>query len=335
MKIINPKVELVTSTGNILKDIEIAGRVSYKSEDKIKEGSEIDFVKRMVKSGHWATLEFGTIYLKIPVGECSWVMSIITDINRPESKGTRVIQKNGFYYVTTNFRVREQLWYESKGNKIARKDVLKLGKYLVNPDPSVHKIRVNTHWITSVAVSNQALRSRVFSPMQESQRYCNYSKDKFGGEITYVIPYWASKKIFDSLQDDKKTEILETIRKNQGIDPGTVMWNELVKINDKCKKRNDIWNVIEQAYMAEIKSGMLPEEARDILVKQTKTEFYLCGYLDDWFYVPSKKSPEKAGFFSLRTASSAQGDIRLLALDLKEQMEEEYAGPYFKYQTNK
>ena len=80
---------------------------------------------------------------------------------------------------------------------------------------------------------------------------------------------------------------------------------------------------------------MLPEEARDVLDKQVKTEFYLCGFLDDWFYMPPETSPEKAGFFSLRTAQSAQGDIRNLAISLKEQMINEYDGPYFNYQITK
>lgn len=53
----------------IYKQIEHAGRVCYKSEDKITEDSAKSFVDRMVKSGHGAMLEHGTAYLRIPIEE--------------------------------------------------------------------------------------------------------------------------------------------------------------------------------------------------------------------------------------------------------------------------
>jgi thymidylate synthase (FAD) len=335
MKIISPSVELVKPTGSILKDIELVGRVSYKSENKIQEGSSIDFVKRMVKSGHWAPLEFGTIYLRIPVGECHNIISIITDPNNNESRGSRVIFKDKYYYVTTNFRVREQLWYRFKDDVDTRKEVLSLSDYLVDPDPSVHKLRVNSHWISSVAVSNQAMRSRVFSQMQESQRFCNYSKDKFDGELTFIFPDWVYEKEFKRLPEYTQNNILQSIKNRSNTDPSSIMWGELINMMDRCWKRNDFWFSVEKQYLDEIKSGLLPEEARDVLDKQIKTEFYLCGFLDDWFYEPPKNSPEKAGFFSLRTAQAAQGDIRNLAISLEKQMRDEFEGSNFEYQTNK
>ena len=51
----------------IYKQIEIAGRHCYKSEDKITETSAKEFVKRMIKSGHGAMLEHGTVYLTHPI----------------------------------------------------------------------------------------------------------------------------------------------------------------------------------------------------------------------------------------------------------------------------
>lgn len=72
MRIINPKVEIIpqgSGLEGIYKQIEIAGRTCYKSEDKITEGSAKEFVNRMIKSGHGAMLEHGTIYLRIPIEE--------------------------------------------------------------------------------------------------------------------------------------------------------------------------------------------------------------------------------------------------------------------------
>ena len=53
----------------IYKQIERVGRVCYKSEDKITEDSAKPFVDRMIKSGHGAMLEHGTVYLRIPIEE--------------------------------------------------------------------------------------------------------------------------------------------------------------------------------------------------------------------------------------------------------------------------
>ena len=53
----------------VYKAIELAGRTCYKSENKITPDSAKEFVDRMVKSGHGAMLEFGTIYLRIPIEE--------------------------------------------------------------------------------------------------------------------------------------------------------------------------------------------------------------------------------------------------------------------------
>ena len=67
MKLIKPSFEILDQQcglEGIYKQIEIAGRTCYKSEDKITEDSAKGFVERMIKSGHGAMLEHGTVYLK-------------------------------------------------------------------------------------------------------------------------------------------------------------------------------------------------------------------------------------------------------------------------------
>lgn len=72
MKLIKPSFEIIEQQPGlegIHKQIELAGRTCYKSEDKITPDSAKSFVDRMVKSGHGAMLEHGTVYLKIPMEE--------------------------------------------------------------------------------------------------------------------------------------------------------------------------------------------------------------------------------------------------------------------------
>ena len=72
MKLIKPNLEILeqqSGLDGIYKQIELAGRVCYKSEDKITEDSAKAFVDRMIKSQHFAMLEHGTVYLRIPIEE--------------------------------------------------------------------------------------------------------------------------------------------------------------------------------------------------------------------------------------------------------------------------
>lgn len=72
MELIKPSWEILeqeSGIDGIYKAIERAGRTCYKSEDKIIENSAKPFVDRMVKSGHGAMLEHGTVYLRIPIEE--------------------------------------------------------------------------------------------------------------------------------------------------------------------------------------------------------------------------------------------------------------------------
>ena len=62
-----------------------------------------------------------------------------------------------------------------------------------------------------------------------------------------------------------------------------------------------------------------PEEARGLLPNDIKTELCMTGYIEDFTYIPSEDTPEKAGFFSLRCAKDAHPDMQILANDLKQQ----------------
>lgn len=117
MKLIESKVEIIEQQPGLdgmYKHIELAGRVSYKSEDKITEESAKEFVDRMIKSKHGAVLEHGTVYLNVNVKydneEKCWPI--------PQNFFPFFFEKNKYskvrkveaedvcsWYVTTNMRV--------------------------------------------------------------------------------------------------------------------------------------------------------------------------------------------------------------------------------------
>lgn len=167
MKIIKADVEFMPliDGGAILKHIEKCGRICYKSEDKIDDGSAEVFSKGRIKQGHEAVLE-----------HCSFTVKFICD----------------------------------RG------------------------------------VSHEIVRHRMASYCQESTRYCNYGKGKFGKEITVIEPCYL-----------KDTE------------PTYWAWK------NACE-------TAEEAYFNMLDGGCTPQEARAVLPNSLKTEVVMTANLREW-----------------------------------------------------
>lgn len=95
-------------------------------------------------------------------------------------------------------------------------------------------------------VSHEIVRHRIASFAQESTRYCNYSKGKFGGEIAVIQPCF--------------------------LQVGTPEW---VTWYDGCKAAED-------AYFAMLKAGRTPQEARDVLPTSLKTTLWMTTNIREW-----------------------------------------------------
>lgn len=141
--------------------------------------------------------------------------------------------------------------------------------------------------IIPISISREFNRHRTLSPTESSTRYCNYSKDKFSNEITFIKPYW---------YDKFNTKCINGVRENGTTDMFTTNDFEESLINSEC------------LYMAAILSGAKPQEAREILPLCTATEVVYTAFIDDWKH-----------FFSLRTPESAHPQAREIAIPLKEE----------------
>src|SRR3990170_5988159 len=183
MKIIKPSIEVLDILDQvaILKRLELVGRTCYKSEDKITDDSCIEFVKKIISSGHETVIE----HEKITV---------------------RVICDRG--------------------------------------------------------VTHEIVRHRIASYSQESTRYCNYSKDKFGNEITVIEPcFWNS----GGEPDNSKRAI----------------WEESMRSAEK-------------AYFKLIELGASPQEARSVLPNSLKTEIVMTMNLREWRHFFKLRTAETA-----------------------------------------
>lgn len=276
MRLINPSVELIEQSfgiTGIYQIIEKVARTCYKSEDHITEDSAKPFVERMIKSQHLAMLEHGTVYLKYET---------VKDINNPLSKYflnkySKVtytcdeVDLTNILYVTTNLRVLvEKGWMDDL-------------QYLCEPT-EYHVKRICLKFITSIGVSREGNRHRTFSIAEQSTRYCNYSKEKYGKEVTFVIPSWLDipegkyvGSVYETLSGEPSYtfECLETGNK---YEVGSPEGQFLGSLRDA-----------EEAYFHLLQKGWKPQQAREILPLSTATEVVYTAFEEDW-----------AHFFNLR-----------------------------------
>ena len=279
MKLIKQSFEILDQQcglEGIYKQIEISGRTCYKSEDKITEDSAKEFVDRMIKSGHGAMLEHGTVYLTMQYG-----------INREESDSIEKYVKNkyskstmdehGKYHITTNLRVLvENGWLDDL-------------QYICEPT-EYHEKRITVKFITDQGILREFTRHRVFSFAVESTRYCNYSKNRFSNEVTFIQPNWISD------EDVKDYHI----NYNYFIDQDN---NHITAVNRFMSALKNA----EYFYMELIKLGWKPQQARNILPLATKCDMVMTGFVSDWKH-----------FFELRDAASAHPQAQELAHSLHE-----------------
>lgn len=265
MKLINPSVELITQAQGlegIYKQVERVGRVCYKSEDKITEDSAKPFVDRMIKSGHGAMLEHGTVYLFCPTEEYVDSNGDVQYYNPLEkyqnNNYSALVDSNEGIYVVTNLRVLvENGWMGDL-------------QYLCEPT-EYHERRVTVHFVCDRGVSHEFVRHRVMSFAQESTRYCNYSKDKFGNELTFIIPCW-----------------LDIPTGHYAYWDGDWCDIDKMKIQLPEGEHKDIdaflWtlNNAETHYTLLINRGWKPQQARAVLPNSLKTELVVTGFTSDW-----------------------------------------------------
>lgn len=231
MRLIKSSFEILEQTPGIQgvkKQIELAGRTCYKSEDKITDTSCEEFVSRMVNSGHGAMLEHGTVYLTVP-GDAEDLDGVYADfVENPYSK----VNDDGYnLHITTNYRV------------LVENNWLYALDYQCEPT-EYHEKRITVKFICDRGVSHEFVRHRTMSFAQESTRYCNYSKDKFGNEITCILPPWELDGSYLEFEEDLK--------------------------------------VIESIYFKWLKKGWKAQEARYFLPTGVKTELVMTGFVSDW-----------------------------------------------------
>jgi len=145
---------------------------------------------------------------------------------------------------------------------------------------------VTVKFVCDRGVSHEIVRHRIAAYAQESTRYCNYSKSKFGNEISFIKPLFFNKC-------------------PEAVDTTCLEWADHCNECYKYFWWETIMEDAEISYLQLIELGAKPEQARSVLPNSLKTEIVCTFNLREWRH-----------FFKLRCAPAAHPQMRQVALPL-------------------
>lgn len=311
MKIVEPGF-IEISNVNPQKHIEEIARTCYKSTDLISNNSHKGFVKMLYDKKHWAMLEhfifvyqsntsfFESIVEEPYVHTTRTVIDVLNndgeyvqDVRNIISFSARsildLIEKynDNSYYRNHLIELVEQIvadydcdeLFGNRFKKVIRTDWVKIDDMtMLTPEEQWEHGWKSIKFTCDRGVSHEIVRHRDASFAQESTRYCNYSKDKFGREITVIKPFMFK----DGFENPNEEMVAYT----------------------EWKMANE---VSEKAYFTMLDAGATPQEARSVLTNSLKTELIMTARNYEWGH-----------FFELRCDKPAHPQMREIAIPLFE-----------------
>lgn len=242
----------------VYKVIEKAARTCYKSEAKCDgtvEGAKA-FVERMIKSHHTAMLESCSVYLKcyrnFKYEKNTGMVECPSDLEfYATNKYSKFNLDEDYNYVTTNLRVLVE------NNRL---DDL---NYWSEPT-DMHEKRYTFRLVTDRAIANEIVRHRSFSFAQESTRFVDYSNEKYGTDIAYIMPDW-----FPNATLQQQEAFMQMMKDTEDL---------YFALRGKWDERKP-----DKRFKTGFKDNPLtPQQARAVFPLCLKTELCITGYVTDW-----------------------------------------------------
>lgn len=295
MKLIKQSFEILEQKDFTLKGIkqfiERCARVSYKSEDRMTDTSYEKFVGMLESRDHARPLEFGTVHLRMSDAQFEAVQILMEGIYNDSwiKHNTIDTEDEDNCYITTNYRYYLEMC----------KYVVWLPMHLDESDNLLYPRRYTVHMILDRGVMDEFRTHVGLSHLAESTRYCNYSKDKFDNQVTFVIPSWSQ-----ILEGEYPCHIDEA----NFVPEGWTFEERGISKADKLLIMN--YGIAEHDYNAFLKFyNWTPQQARSVLPLGVKSELISCGFEDAW-----------KNFFYRRDAK----DAHPMAQEIAKPMHEEF-----------
>ncbi len=287
MKIIDPSYTVLDELDqqSLAVRIEYCGRICYKSEDKIDQNSATPFVQKMAQHGHNSVLEMGVVTLWL---QCKSSEPLVDFFLRQPRYFQVDLGDNSTILLTGSIRAfREMLIHhpncdltlaaalflakrhpyffdtilpENTSQQVQSINVAKVPLSEVDtmpPEPRGRHRHIGVKFIINRAVTHEIVRHRPCSFLQESQRYCRYSENKFGGEVTFIKPMF---------YQEGSSEY--------------AIWEKAMADTEKM-------------YL-ELLESSTPQAARTVLPNSCKTELIVYANLDEWQHIFNLRTTKAA-----------------------------------------
>jgi len=298
MRVVPASYEILSGLdrGSLARRIEFCGRVCYKSEGKIGEGTAAPFIRSILRRKHNSVAEMGVLTVRVAL-DTQAVLDRFYEI-LPKYLVIDEVEKRTLL-VTASVRAFRELFLSHPSVKLvkgltaflAAKNPLffddlepKVG-WLPQTGVEVERVpleevdalradllarhrHIAVKFITNRAVTHEIVRHRPCSFLQESQRYCRYDKDQFGSEVTFIKPLF-----------------FEEGSEEYGI------WRQAMEET-------------ERLYLKLLETSS-PQAARTVLPNSCKTEIVVYANLAEWFHI-----------FRLRTTPAAEPSMREVMVPL-------------------
>ena len=280
MKLIKQSFEILEQKDFTIKGIkqfiERCARVSYKSEDRMTDTSYEKFVNMLESRGHDRPLEFGTVHLKMTQSDFQvFILSLLT-IDMLNNIWIKYTKAGDIVYITTNYRYYLDI----------AKCLPNVKEYFTEEDNEYYPKRYTIHMILDRGVMDEFRTHVGLSHLAESTRYCNYSKDKFNNEVTFVIPSWMD---FPEISIDLGNYDKTSVRSKDGnvhIIDTKPPYVEGDFIRSLCEA--------ESNYLSIVRNGWTPQQARSVLPLGIKSELISCGFEDAWINFMRRRDAKDA-----------------------------------------
>lgn len=273
--------------------IEYCGRICYKSEDKIDTTSAVPFVEKMAEHGHNSVLEMGVVTLEVRCADSTPIAELFAC--QPKYLHISALENNSLLISASIRAFRELLMFHPDcriGQSVAlflhgehpyffntilpaglQKDtdilIRQLGLDEVEklpPEQLAKHRHLAVKFTTNRAVTHEIVRHRPCSFLQESQRYCRYSDDKFGSEITFIKPMFfeensAEYTIWQQAMEETESLYLKLLETSSPQAARTVLPNS-------CKTELIVYaNLVEWMHIFKLRTSKAAEPSmREVMI---------------------------------------------------------------------
>jgi len=279
MRLVKPSIEVLPIGVDIFKRIETIGRVCVRSEDKITNESAMKFCRDRLKSGHTAIFNHGIAYFSVSSGvDPMYLYRLVAEYPRikitTDRKGGRFIAVPYRCYLDWESMVKPiELIYNDAQDNINYNTILRylferptfnrltsdirynmyLDFQLMSEEEAFEYcpdiVHISVKFTTDRGITHELVRHAAAAFMQESTRWCNYSGDKFGNEVTFIQPFW-----IDDIMEDSNYYFRTSLR------------------------------ILENAYITLLKRhNWTAQQARSILPNTLKSDIWVTATLKEWY----------------------------------------------------